>query len=422
MNLSVEAKVGAITVIGFLLFGLITFQLGSFSFGDKGDSITATFSHVKGLKAGNLVRYAGVEAGSVDAISTAPDGVSVKIKLKPGVRVPQNARVTIGTDGLLGEKFIDIVPPLQPETFLPAGSVIAGQDPRGLDEFMESADKVLQEVNKLVISMNEVMGDQEVKVAVKEAALNVRDITANMNMFSYRLAKMSENNEQDIRNIVVNLRDMSENLRDVSNRVDTFVAQVDNKGKTAQDIQMTVSNLKLTSERIEKSAASIENVVTDPEVKGNIKQTIQNARQATDKANKILSQFSDVKTKASVDVLYGSSKYKTNLGLTVGTAQNKFAFIGVNNMGEENLFNFQVGSQNPHWTERYGIIDSHLGAGLDYTWGKFTTGFSLYDPNEVRFNLRAEYQLSPELYLVGQEDNANKHDLRKSYLGLRHVF
>ena len=74
-------------------------------------SISANFYNVNGLMQGNNVRYAGIDVGTVESITIIND-TSVKVvmviekKIQPYIK--KNALASIGTDGLMGNKLVNI--------------------------------------------------------------------------------------------------------------------------------------------------------------------------------------------------------------------------------------------------------------------------------------------------------------------------
>lgn len=425
MNLSTEAKVGAVSLIGFLLMAFMAVQLGGFSFGDKGYPIKAVFSEVGGLKEGNAVRYAGVDVGRVESVRTSDQGVEVVLRINPDAKIPEGSKFTIGTDGLLGEKFVSIVPPRSSSSYIAPNTVVRGENPQGLDQLVSSADKVLGDIQKLVQSLNDVIGDEKVKDALKATAFNTRDMTARLNELSATLARMAQNNEQDVNTMVGNLRVMSESLRDVATRVDRMVANVDNNGQTAKDLQEAIHNLKLTSERVEKMAASLEGVVTDPETSKNIKETLRNARSVSEKANKMLTKVEAVSVQTGFEVLYNghSGNYRSNADVRINTSGTDFAVIGASNIGEGTKANFQIGRGNGDAAGRVGIIDGKAGVGADINMSKqMRLSLDVYDPNDVRVRLRSQFELSPNTFFVGQTDSLNKRPGDNTYFGIRRTF
>lgn len=426
MTMSTEARVGAVTLIGLLLLGYMVVHLGGFTLSsDKGYPVYATFGHVGGLREGNAVRYAGVDIGRVQAVEVIPEGVRVTLKIQTGVQIPEAARFTIGTDGLLGEKFINIVPPVKSDRILSPNATVAGENPQGLDTLIVNADKVLADVQKLVQSLNDILGDEKVKAALKDSAVNAKDITDNLNRLSASLARMAESNEQDVNAMVRNLSAMSVSLRDVAARADRLVANVDNNGQTAVDLRDTIAHLKATSVKVEKMAAALEGVVTDPETARNIKETLKNAREASDKANKILTKVSSIKTETHFEVLHGTdnSLNRTNAGLRISTSPHDFAVIGATGIGDNTKANFQIGKGGDTFAGRFGIIEGKAGVGVDANVGsQLKLSLDAYDPNDVRVKLRTQYKLASGTYLVGETDALNKQQDKQTYVGVRQSF
>ncbi|BBB91548.1 MAG TPA: MlaD family protein [Methylomusa anaerophila] len=423
--MNTEAKVGAITLTGLVLLAVMILFLGGISIGEKGYPVYAVFSQVNGLKPGNLVRYAGVDVGKVQAVEILPNGVKAKLMLNPGVKVPSGAVFTIGADGLLGEKFINISPPLETKGFLSPNSEVTGQNTQGLDELMVAGNQTLAEVQALVRSLNDVLSDEKVKAAWRETAFNAQEMTANFNRMSAVLARLAETNEGQLNDMVSDLKSMSGSLRDVTARLDQMLASVDNNGQTANDLKMTIHNLQMTSNRIEKMAAALEGVVTDPQTAKDVKETLKNAREASAKANRMLTPGGAVKAETGVEVLYNSSqgRYQSNGDVRISFTPNDFAVIGVNDIGENDKFNFQVGKGSSSWSQRLGVIDSKAGVGIDAALNsQIKISLDLYDPNDLRFKLRTQYRLSPHTFLIGQADKTTGKDDRMTYFGLRKVF
>ncbi|MGI6092358.1 MAG: MCE family protein [Veillonellaceae bacterium] len=424
MNMSTEAKVGGVTLLGLILLAYMIIHLGGFTFGDKGYPVTAMFNQVSGLKEGNLVRYAGVEVGRVKQVKVTPEGVAVTLIINEGVKIPEGSKISIGTDGLLGEKYINIAPPQSSSGYLQPNSVIKGDVPQDLDKLIATADKVLLDMQKLVNSLNDVFGDEKVKTSLIESAVNARELTNNLKNMSAVMARLAENNEADVNTMVSNLTAMSESLRSVTSRVDKMLADVDNNGQTARDFRQTLENIRVTSERVEKMAASLEGVVTDPETTRDIKETLKNAREVSAKANSMLTKVQEIETEAGFEVLYNSDneKYKSTADVKISSGED-FAVIGVSNIGNGSKTNLQVGKGTDKFAARAGIVEGEAGIGVDTKLGnQMRLSLDVYDPNDLRVKLRTQYQIAPETYLVGQTDSLNKDPEKNTYIGLRQTF
>ncbi|MBP2655573.1 MAG: Mammalian cell entry related domain protein [Firmicutes bacterium] len=426
MNLSTEAKVGAVTVTGFLLLLVMIFNLGRFSFGEQGYPVKAVFSDVSGLVPGNGVRYAGVDVGRVDMVQAGVDGVTVRMLINSGVKIPVGSRFTISTDGLMGEKYISIMPtPNSDAGFMAPDTVVRGEAPGSLEKLVGSADRVLGDIEKLVQSLNEVLGDEKVKASLKATAINAKDITDRLNEMSAALARIVQNNEQDVNVTAGNLKAMSESLRVVAARVDGLMANIDNNGQTAKDLREAIYNLRNTSIRVERMAASMEGVVTDPDTARDIKETLKNAREASAKANRKLAQLDNIKVETGFELLYNgrASEYQSNADVKINTSDKNFAVIGVSKIGDNSKGNFQLGQGFNGFDGRMGIIEGKVGMGADALVGKdLRFSLDVYDPNDVRVKLRSQYRIGPDTFLVGVTDSLNKQPEDNTYVGIRRDF
>ena len=73
--------------------------------------ISAEFYNVNGLMAGNNVRFSGIDVGTVESVKIASDSsVKVIMVIEEGIRnyIKKNAMASVGTDGLMGNKLINI--------------------------------------------------------------------------------------------------------------------------------------------------------------------------------------------------------------------------------------------------------------------------------------------------------------------------
>lgn len=421
-----EVKVGVVTIAAAVLLAVMIMYLGGFSIATKGYPLHAVFTQVAGLKEGAFVRYAGVDVGRVHLVQINPYGVTVGMRIYDDVRIPAGSVFTIGSEGLMGEKYITILPPGQAtERSLQAGETVQGSDPQGLETVLASADTTMVEMRQLLGHFNDLFGDPEVKESVRSALLRAKSMAQNIDELTASLARMATQNESDIRALVVNLQVMSEHLRSLASRVDAMMATVDNNGQTAQDVRDMLHNMKNASERIESIAASLDGVASDPETSRNLKTTLRNAREASEKANRMLNRFDSLQVGGGVDLLYNPEerKYRTDLDLRLETSSRDFAVLGFSRLGEGTKTTLQLGKRNGATDVRAGLMDGKVGLGLDnHLSPDWTLSLDAYDPNDLRWKVRSQWRLAPQTWLVGQTDSAAKASRETTYLGVRTSF
>jgi phospholipid/cholesterol/gamma-HCH transport system substrate-binding protein len=106
--------------IGLFTFaGLLALVLAIFFIGNKRNLFSSTFNiygmfkNVNGLQIGNNVRFAGINVGVVQGINIITDStVRVDLTLNSSVRkfIKKDSKLSIGSDGLMGDKLIVIAP------------------------------------------------------------------------------------------------------------------------------------------------------------------------------------------------------------------------------------------------------------------------------------------------------------------------
>src|SRR3954453_10016494 len=143
-----ELKIGILAVGALALATLLIIAVGGQTgFAWQRYTLRTKFDNVQGLKAGAIVRVAGVEGGKVTDVDFLGAAVEVKLSLKKGMeaRVTSDSLAAIGSLSLLGEPVIDVTPassgtPLKDGDFIQPGraqgqlSDVATSASAGLDQ------------------------------------------------------------------------------------------------------------------------------------------------------------------------------------------------------------------------------------------------------------------------------------------------
>ena len=108
---TLELVVGLFILAGVLSLAYISVKLARMEvLGNDGYLLTAVFPTIGGLKNGALVEIAGVEIGRVKQITLDNYKAKVVLSIHGDVELQDDAIARIKTKGLLGEKFVDIMP------------------------------------------------------------------------------------------------------------------------------------------------------------------------------------------------------------------------------------------------------------------------------------------------------------------------
>jgi phospholipid/cholesterol/gamma-HCH transport system substrate-binding protein len=130
MNKSyLELSVGLFLALGALCLGWLSIGIARRDFVHlRGYEVQAVFTRCNGLRARSPVVIAGVEIGWVKKIVLEDYEAKVVMSIQPGVVLQKDVIASIKTEGLIGEKYIELTPGAAVET-IPAGGLIRSTEP-----------------------------------------------------------------------------------------------------------------------------------------------------------------------------------------------------------------------------------------------------------------------------------------------------
>lgn len=124
-----ETTVGMFVLIGLAAIAYMTVKLGDVSVGEKTYPLYAPFTTVSGLKTGSAVDMFGIEVGRVEQITLDQKNqrAVVKLKIRQGVTVYDDAILSIKTEGLIGDKYLSLDPGGAGQALAPGGTITETQ-------------------------------------------------------------------------------------------------------------------------------------------------------------------------------------------------------------------------------------------------------------------------------------------------------
>ncbi|MDB4901075.1 MAG: hypothetical protein JWQ63_356 [Mucilaginibacter sp.] len=158
-----KIKIGLFTFAGLLAVILAVFFIGNqknlFS---STFNIYGTFKNVNGLQAGNNVRFAGINVGVVQDINIVTDSlVRVDLTINNNVKkfIKKDSKISIGSDGLMGDKLIIIVPGgITSTQEVQPGNQLASITPVNIDKIVAKLIKVIDNAESLTGGLSEIVG------------------------------------------------------------------------------------------------------------------------------------------------------------------------------------------------------------------------------------------------------------------------
>ncbi len=138
-RLTMETLVGLFVVVGVASLGYLAIKLGKLEvIGGRGYTVLAEFDSVAGLKNGSVVEIGGVEVGRVRDITLKNYRAVVAMSIDPGVKLQDDAIVSIRTKGLIGERYIRITPGASDKLVQPGGRLRDTEDPIDMEQLISN--------------------------------------------------------------------------------------------------------------------------------------------------------------------------------------------------------------------------------------------------------------------------------------------
>jgi len=149
-------KLGIFIIAGLLILVISLYMVGqNQNFFGSNFLLKARFHNVNGLMRGNNVRFSGIQCGTVKDIQIVNDTmieVSMLVSEKTSSYIRNNAHVAIGTEGLMGNKVINIIPGTADAPAIEDGGTLHTNAEPGLNEIMGTLSTTGD--NAMVISSN----------------------------------------------------------------------------------------------------------------------------------------------------------------------------------------------------------------------------------------------------------------------------
>ncbi len=196
---SFEIKVGSFILAGIVIGFLIIFSIGDINLAKTGYNITVKFDFASGIGSAAPVRLSGVGVGRVDGVNVVysdqdkKSHAEIRAWIQSDAKIEEDARVTINTLGLLGEKYLEIYPGTPGTRLITDGAVLVGQNPVVMEKLTENLVDLSNSVTTIVKRLEKGEGTIG-KLLVEDAVYSdLCSIMGNFKDFSVELKSTGTN-------------------------------------------------------------------------------------------------------------------------------------------------------------------------------------------------------------------------------------
>ena len=288
-------KVGIFVVTGLALFIVAIYLIGqNQNMFKKTFTISANFNNVSGLMQGNNVRYSGINIGTVKDITMVNDStitVEMNIDEKMVEHIKKDAIATIGTDGLVGNMIVNIIPGEGTADVVSSGDVIQTYTKIGTADMLntlsvtnENAALLTAKLLKVADAMSDEKGTLGMLINDTIVASNLKQTVTQLKITSIEASKaMKELNSiissLDIENSVAGA------LLNDSLQTEKVKSLISNLEAASMEINDVIKNVNETVVEFKEGEGAINYLSNDKDFVKELEETMKNINEGTDKFN-----------------------------------------------------------------------------------------------------------------------------------------
>lgn len=192
-----EFKVGLFVFVGLAVLAALVVQFGRVNEGFKTYyDLTIQFPNASGLLKGSDVLLAGAKIGRVSggpSLKPGKEGVFVPLRIFDYVKIPAGSKFTVGSSGLLGDRFVDVQPPAgQPKDFLRPGAQVAGTRETGMDDLTREGGHLVKDLRGTVKNIDGMFTRLNQEALSPENMQSLKSTLEKLNETSGTLAESSK--------------------------------------------------------------------------------------------------------------------------------------------------------------------------------------------------------------------------------------
>ncbi|HVS95613.1 MAG TPA: MlaD family protein [Puia sp.] len=240
------------------------------------------FRNANGLIAGDNVRFAGLQAGTVQRVRVIDDTTIEAVLLIDEAMKPfihRNALASIGTEGLIGNKVINITPADQRAPLVQEGDRLPAQQAVSTEDMLRTLDRagnniaaITEGLRSTVDRINNssglwtMLGDRRLAVDVRKSLDNIRQASGNANAMTVQLRELAADINSGKGSVGRLLRDTA-----FATGLDAAITKIGAAG----------DQLSRAGNRIGDLAGNANAVVSDSALSANLAASMENIRKGT---------------------------------------------------------------------------------------------------------------------------------------------
>jgi len=256
-----QTRVGALVLGSLVIAGVAIFMLGRQEhLWERKVDYELRFARTNGLQTGAPVSLSGVPIGSVDRLHFAADPttndilVGVRVDADVAARIRTDTKATIRTLGLLGDKYVELVPGNDPNAdAIPAGGQIPTGNPTDYEAlFGQSGGDIVTNVVEVTAALKDVLQTIQRGEGLLGAMVRNREF--------------GDRTLESLQGTLANLHDTTGTLDRLLQHVDRgegVLGKLTRDDKLAKSLERSLESLERVTKRLERGQGAVMRLVDD---------------------------------------------------------------------------------------------------------------------------------------------------------------
>jgi phospholipid/cholesterol/gamma-HCH transport system substrate-binding protein len=271
----------------FVTAGLALFTAGLFMIGNRHEAFAqhielyAEFANLSGITQGTKVQVAGMDAGQVEGVDI-PDAPPAKFRVK--IRITEKLRglvrtdsvVTLGTEGVVGNRFLAISAGTAHAPVAAPGATLAGAEPTDISALLDQAKGTIGNIDTTVLNANKLVTNANGLITTLGGNLNstVTEVKTTVSNANELIAGIKEGRgaagmllrdealADQVRQAVTNIQGATSDLKSAAANAGALVSELQSKG-FPQKVDETLTEVHQTAKNFNAASAQVRQVVAD---------------------------------------------------------------------------------------------------------------------------------------------------------------
>ncbi len=290
---NVEVYVGLFVLIGFCFIAAMVVTFGkmgqTFS---KFYSITVEFPNAGGLVKDSDVLLSGTRIGyvaDVPSLTGHSYAARAKLNIRDDVKIPRKSTFLVGSSGLMGDRFVDVIPQqdFDPADIAQPGELIQGMRASGLDDLtskgavvMDQLIAELEEIKKMTAALNgNLLGPKNLK-NLEETFANLKTTSANFSEGSQKLTPLLGHAQEVVDSAKGTMKTVDGAAGDLRGAIAEFKKTAETATKTIESAKGLVDSGKGLVKKASDGGGPLGTLISDRQAAEDLRVFLANLRRS----------------------------------------------------------------------------------------------------------------------------------------------